>query len=335
MEINVELLPKKVVSEDVSSEYGKFIVSPLERGYGTTVGNALRRILLSSIPGAAVVSCKVDGVLHEFSTMEGVLEDVPQIVLNLKQLRMKLFSEKPKVATLKGVGKAELKASDITVDADVEILNPDLHIATLEEKAKLAIELGIERGLGYVPAEQLKRRHHPIGTIFMDALFSPVLKVNHAVEPTRVGHRTDYDKLILEIWTDGSVKPEDAFKTAAKILNDVMSMILKLESEDDDEARRVDEEREKTRQLLMKRVDEIELSVRASKCLKAAKILTLADLVRKTEKQMLSYKNFGKKSFAGLKEKIEGMGLTFGMDVSAYLEEEDATQEKSEEAGEA
>jgi len=335
MEINVELLPKKVVSEEASSEYGKFIISPLERGYGTTVGNALRRILLSSIPGAAVVSCKIDGVLHEFSTIEGVLEDVPQIVLNLKKIRMKMFSEKPKVATPKAVGKAELKAADITTDPDIEILNPDLHIATLEDKAKLTMDLGIERGLGYVPAEHLKRRHHPIGTIFMDALFSPVLRVNHAVEPTRVGHRTDYDKLILEIWTDGSVKPEDAFKAAAKILNDVMSMILKLESEDDEEARRVDEEREKIRQLLAKRVDEIELSVRASKCLKAAKIHTLADLVRKTEKEMLSYKNFGKKSFSGLKEKIEGMGLTFGMDVSAYLEEEDAPQKKGEEAGEA
>lgn len=333
MEMGVELLPKKVTTEEATNQYGKFIISPLERGYGTTIGNALRRILLSSIPGAAIVSCRIDGILHEFSTLEGILEDVPQIVLNLKRVRMKLLADKPKIVTLKATGKTELKAGDIPADGEIEIVNPDAHIATLEDKAKLVMELAFERGVGYVPAEQLKKRHHPIGTIFMDALFSPVLKVNHIVEPTRVGHRTDYDKLVLEIWTDGTIKPEDTLKTATKILRDVMVMILKLESEEGDETRKVDEECERVRKLLVKSVDEIELSVRANKCLKGAKIHTLADLVQKTEKEMLSYKNFGKKSLAGLKGKLEGMGLSFGMDVSAYLEEKDETPEKGETAG--
>jgi len=324
MEMNVELLPKKVVTEEVTDQYGKFTISPLERGYGTTIGSALRRILLSSIPGAAIISCRIDGILHEFSTLEGVLEDIPQIVLNLKRVTVKLATDKPKVVALKKVGKAELTAGDIPANGDIEIVNPDIHIATLEDKAKLVMELTIESGVGYVPAEQFKKRHHPIGTIFMDALFSPVLKVNYTVEPTRVGHRTDYDKLILEIRTDGTVKPEDALKTATRILRDVMVMILKLESDEDDETRKVDEERERVRKLLVKSVDEIELSVRANKCLKAAKIHTLADLVQKTEKEMLAYKNFGKKSLAGLKAKLEAMGLSFGMDVSAYLEEKDA-----------
>lgn len=333
MDMNVELLPKKVITEESSDRYGKFIISPLERGYGTTIGNALRRILLSSIPGAAIISCRIDGVLHEFSTLKGVLEDVPQIVLSLKRVRVKLFTDKPKIVTLMGVGKTELKASDISTDGEIEIVNPDVHIATLADKAKLTMELAIERGVGYVPAEQFKKRHHPIGTIFMDALFAPVVKVNHTVEPTRVGHRTDFDKLILEIWTDGTIKPEDALKTGAKILRDVTAMILKLESEESGETHKVDEERERIKKLLVKPVEEIELSVRANKCLKAAKIDTLADLVQKTEKQMLEYKNFGKKSFAALKELLEGMGLGFGMDVSAYLEEKNETQEKGQETG--
>lgn len=335
MDINVELLPKKVVREEISDRYGKFIITPLERGYGTTIGNALRRILLSSIPGAAIVSCRIDGVLHEFTTIDGVLEDIPQIILNLKRVRMKLFTDRPKIVTLTGVGKKELKAGDISTNGEIEIVNPDLHIATLEDKAKLAMELTVERGIGYVPAEQLKKRHHPIGTIFIDALFSPVLKVNHKVEPTRVGHRTDYDKLMLEIWTDGTIKPEDVLKTGARILRDVMEMILKLESEESNQTRKVDEERERIKKLLVKPVEELELSVRANKCLKAAKIHTLADLVQKTEKDMLSYKNFGKKSLAGLKKLLVGMGLSFGMDVSVYLKEDNEAQKESEETGKA
>ncbi len=325
MEMTVELLPKKVMTEEVSEKYGKFVITPLERGYGMTIGNALRRVLLSSISGAAIVSCKIDGVLHEFSTIEGVLEDVPQIVLNLKKVRLKLLSDKPKSVTLTATGKTEIKAGDIPTNGDVEVINPEVHIATLEDKAKLTMDLTLERGVGYVPAEQIKRRHHPIGTIFIDALFSPVLKVSHSVEPTRVGHRTDYDKLLLEIWTDGTVSPEYALQTATKILRDVMVMILKLESEETDETAKIDEERERVKQLLERRVDEIELSVRANKCLKAAKIHTLADLVQKEEKEMLNYKNFGKKSLAGLKKLLEGMGLSFGMDVSEYVEEKDET----------
>ncbi|KPJ50759.1 hypothetical protein AMJ40_02035 [candidate division TA06 bacterium DG_26] len=335
MEINVELLPKKVITEEISDQYGRFIISPLERGYGMTIGNALRRVLLSSIPGAAVVSCRVEGILHEFSTVEGVLEDIPQLILNLKRVRMKLFTEKPKILTLTGTGKRELRAGDISTDGEIEIVNPDLHIATLEDKAKLTMELTVEKGVGYVSADQLKKRHHPIGTVFMDALFSPVLKVNYKVEPTRVGHRTDYDKLILEIWTDGTMKPEDALKTSARIVRDVMDMILRLESEEGGETRKVDEERERIRRLLGKKVEELELSVRANKCLKAAKIHTIRDLVQKSEREMLSYKNFGKKSLGGLKKLLEGMGLSFGMDVSAYLQGDDETQTESEETGQA
>ncbi len=333
MEMSVELLPKRVIAEEITNNYGKFVISPLERGYGITIGNALRRVLLSSIPGTTVVSCRIDGVLHEFSTIEGVLEDVPQIILNLKKLRMKMFTDGPKIATLVGTGKIDLNAGDISTDGDIEIVNPDLHIVTLESKTKFAMEIAIERGTGYVPAEQFKKRHHPIGTIFMDALFSPVLKVNNTVEPTRVGHKTDYDKLTIEIWTDGTIKPEDTLKTSTTILRDVMVMILELESEETDETRKTDQEHEQIRKLLVKPVDEIELSVRANKCLKAAEIHTLADLVRKTEREMLSYKNFGKKSLAGLKKLLEGMELSFGMDVSAHLEEKDEAPKKSKKTG--
>jgi DNA-directed RNA polymerase subunit alpha len=302
--------------------YGRFIVQPLERGYGVTIGNSLRRVLLSSLQGAAIVSLKVDGVLHEFSTIPGVAEDVTEIVLNLKQVRFKLLNKKPDKVTLHVKGPKEFTARDIQAgNNDFEILNPDHHIAMLNRDAELKIEIQIRKGRGYVPAEENRPSDAPIGTIPMDSVFSPIRNVTYTIENTRVGQRTDYEKLVLEIWTDGSITPDDALTYSARILRDHIQLFInfdiKQEREGDEED--IDEETLHIRKLLRKPVEELELSVRSANCLKEARIRTIADLVRREEPEMLKFKNFGRKSLVELTEILKTKGLHFGMDVDRYL----------------
>jgi DNA-directed RNA polymerase subunit alpha len=316
-------MPKEIITEEGTStaRYSKFIIQPLERGFGTTLGNALRRVLLSSIQGAAPVSMRISGVLHEFSTIPGIYEDVTEIVLNVKKLRFKLLGDEPKTLVLESKKRGELKAKDLQIDSQVEILNPDLHIANLTESADFRMEIDIGWGRGYVASEQNKREDAPVGTIFLDSMFSPVTKVNFNVENTRVGQRTDYDRLFLEIWTDGTITPEDALCFAAKLLKDHLQLFIKMEERlEIAEEEKVDEETLRIRNLLKMRVDELELSVRSSNCLRAADIQTLADLVQKTESEMLKYRNFGRKSLTELNGILNELGLSFGMDISKYEE---------------
>lgn len=318
-------MPKEVKVEQSSTtdKYSKFIVEPLERGFGITLGHALRRTLLSSIQGAAPVALRIDGVLHEFSTIPGVYEDVTEIVLNVKRLRLKLDGDEPKTLVLEMNKKGDYSAKDIKTDGEIEILNPDLHLVKATEDVKLKMEIDIGVGRSYVAAEQNKKPDAPVGTIFLDSMFSPVQKVNFTVENTRVGQRTDYDRLIMEIWTDGSLTPEDALCFASKILKDHFQLFIKLEEElEMAEEEEVDEETLRIRGLLKTRVDELELSVRSSNCLRAANIQTLEDLVQKTEAEMLKYRNFGRKSLTELSTILSELGLDFGMDISKYKEPE-------------
>lgn len=316
-------MPKDIQIEDATrtDKYSKFTIEPLERGFGTTIGNVLRRTLLSSIQGAAPVAVRIDGILHEFSTIPGVYEDVTEIVLNIKRLRLKLLGDEPKTLRLEASKKGELTAKDIKTNGDIQILNPDLQIAQLTEDTKFKMEIDIGVGRSYVTSEQNKRPDAPVGTLFLDAMFSPVQKVNFEVENTRVGQRTDYDKLILEIWTDGSLTPEDALCYASKTLKNHLQLFIKLDEELPMAAEVVvDETTLRIRNLLKTRVDELELSVRSSNCLRAANIQTLEDLVQKTESEMLKYRNFGRKSLTELNTVLAELGLSFGMDVSKYKE---------------
>ena len=316
-------MPRDIQIEDATrtDKYSKFTIEPLERGFGTTIGSALRRTLLSSIQGAAPVGVRIDGILHEFSTIPGVYEDVTEIVLNIKKLRLKLLGDESKTLRLETSKKGELTAGDIKTNGDIQILNPDLHIAQLTEDTKFKMEIDIGMGRSYVTSEQNKRPDAPVGTIFLDSMFSPVQKVNFEVENTRVGQRTDYDRLILEIWTDGSLTPEDALCYASKTLKDHLQLFIKLDEElQMVEEEVVDETTLRIRNLLKTRVDELELSVRSSNCLRAANIQTLEDLVQKTESEMLKYRNFGRKSLTELNTVLAEMGLSFGMDVSKYKE---------------
>lgn len=318
-------MPRGVLIEDdsVTDGYSKFVIEPLERGFGTTIGNSIRRVLLSSLPGAAVVGVRIDGVAHEFSTMPNVVEDVAEIILNLKGLRLLLHSEEPKSLMLEAEGKGDVTAEDIQTDIDVEILNPDLHIASLDEGGQLRMEIHVDSGRGYVIAEQNKIPDQPIGVIPMDAMFTPVTRVNFQVENTRIGQRTDYDRLVLEIWTDASVGPQDALSTASQILRNHLQLFVSIDdqflSEPEDE---VDEKFEETRKMLQMNVEELELSVRSSNCLRAADIKTLADLVQKSETEMLKYRNFGRKSLTELSQILQEMELSFGMDIDEYVEAE-------------
>jgi DNA-directed RNA polymerase subunit alpha len=308
--------------DTATDQYTKFHIQPLERGFGLTLGNALRRILLSSIQGAAVTSIRIDGIKHEFSTIPGVLEDVTQIVLNVKQIRVKLQGDPPKKMVLSVSGPGEYTAGDIELDTEMEILNPDLHVVKLTEDVQFKMEMDIGTGRGYESSEIHKVLEAPIGTIFVDSFFSPVTRVNYRVENTRVGQRTDYDHLVMEIWTDGSLKPEDALAFSAKLLQDHLRLLIKKDEElQMAEEEVVDEETLRIRNLLQIRVDELELSVRSSNCLRAANIVTIGDLVRKTESDMLKYRNFGRKSLTELNAILNEMGLSFGMDVDKYLEE--------------
>ncbi len=304
-------------NETASPTYGRFTAEPFERGFGTTVGNSLRRVLLSSLPGSAVTSVKIEGVFHEFSTIPGVTEDVTVIILNVKALRVKLLSERPKAIRLKKNGPGEVLASDITEDPDVLILNPDLHIATLDKDGSLDLEMIVKPGRGYVPAERNKEEGLPIGVIPVDSIFSPIKRVNFQVESARVGRVTDYDKLNLEVWTDGSVTPQDSVASAALILREHLDICIPNE-EGVDAKREVtsDESSEEVNLNLFRSVNELELSVRAANCLKNANIKTIADLVQKTENEMLKTKNFGKKSLNEIKEVLTEMGLELGIKVN-------------------
>lgn len=313
-------IPMRVETEKElpSENYARFTAEAFERGFGTTVGNSLRRVLLSSLTGAAVTTVKIEGVLHEFSTIPGVTEDVTSIILNVKSLRIKLHADKPKTIRLRKKGPGEAKASDIQHDADVTILNKDLHIATLDKEATLDMEMVVKPGRGYVSAERNKEEGLPIGVIPVDSIYSPVTRANFHVENARVGRVTDYDKLMLEVWTDGSITPRDAVSSAALILRDHLDIFIHPDQlgETKPEARR-EEERREINKNLFRSVNELELSVRAANCLKNANIKTIADLVQKTEMEMLKTKNFGKKSLNEIKEILVEMGLGLGMKLDA------------------
>jgi DNA-directed RNA polymerase subunit alpha len=312
-------LPKRLECDEstYTNTYGKFSAAPFERGYGVTLGNSLRRVLLSSIEGTSVTSVKIQGVQHEFSTIPGVLEDVPEIILNIKSLVLNSRSKIPKTVYIKKSAKGEVKAKDIEVDETIEIINPDLHIATLTKDTKFNVEMEVARGRGYVPSELNKKEGLPVGVIPIDSIFTPVKKVNFSVENTRVGQRTDYNKIILEIWTNGAIGPKDALLYASNILQRHLDIFVNFGQLPED----IEEEPEMTKEevTLYKKlrlpISELELSVRSSNCLREAKIKTIADLVKRAEDEMLGFKNFGKKSLVEIKELLAGMGLTLGMQV--------------------
>lgn len=329
--------PKKIeIDQDsYSSTYGKFVCEPLERGFGITIGNSLRRILLSSLQGAAIVSVKFDGVLHEFSTIPGVLEDVTDIILNLKEIRFKLLDVEEATLRLYKEGEGVAKAGDIDTHGLAEVLNPDQHIATLNKEAKLDMEMVVRLGKGYVPAERLKIKDAPIGVIPVDAVFSPIKKVNYVVTNARVGQITDYDKLTLEVWTDGSVLPEDAVAFAAKILKEQMTPFINFEEEPEPVEEEEEEKEESLNENLFRPVSELELSVRSANCLKNANITYIGELVQKTETEMLKTKNFGRKSLNEIKAILEEMGLHLGMKLENFqVPEKPKESEEDEEAGE-
>jgi len=311
--------PKKfeVDKETLTQTYGKFVVEPLERGYGITIGNSLRRILISSLQGAAITSVKINSVLHEFSTIPGVREDVAEIILNLKQVQIRLLTPSSKVVSIKASGKGEVKAGDIITDPNVEIMNPEHHIADLSEGAELDMEMVVKLGKGYVPAERNRDTSQSIGTIPIDAIFSPIEKVNYTVTQARVGHRTDYDKMALEVRTDGSIAPEDAVGIAARILQDQLSVFIGFEEEDlqplDEGTDKEGKDEVAFNENLFRSIDELELSVRSANCLKNADIRFIGELVQRSEPEMLKTKNFGRKSLNEIKETLTEMGLSFGM----------------------
>ena len=298
----------KTISED--GRYGKFVVEPLQRGYGITLGNSLRRILLSSLPGAAVTSIKIDGILHEFSTIPGVKEDVTEIILNLKKLALRLNGEETKRVIINAVGPKEVTAADIIGDADLEIFNPDLHIATLEDNATLVMEINIGKGRGYVPAELNKTENTPISVIPVDSIFSPVVKVNFEVEDTRVGQVTDFNKLTLEIWTDGSISPEEGVSIGAKIMQEHLNQFIILDDAASEMEILVEKEGDQKEKAMELTIDELELSVRSFNCLKRAAINTVEELTTYSEEDMMKVRNLGKKSLDEVKNKLEELGLS-------------------------
>ncbi len=308
----------EVDKDTYSPTFGRFATEAFERGFGTTIGNSLRRVLLSSLTGAAVTTVKIEGVVHEFSTISGVTEDVTAIILNIKNLRLALHTDKPKSIRLKKKGPGEAKGSDIVHDADVTILTPDLHIATLDKDATLDIEMTVKHGRGYVPAERNKEEGLPIGVIAIDSIFSPITRVNFHVENARVGRMTDYDKLTMEIWTDATINPRDALSTAAGILREHLDIFINPEERSEGKREQgFEESQREVNKHLSRSVNELELSVRAANCLKNANIKTIADLVQKSEGEMLRTKNFGKKSLNEIKEILSEMGLSLGTKVEA------------------
>jgi DNA-directed RNA polymerase subunit alpha len=314
----------------LTESYGKMVVQPLEKGFGTTLGNSIRRVLLSSLQGAAPVFTRIEGVEHEFTTVPGVREDVTEMVLNLKSLEFRYDGEETRKGRLEVDGEKQVTAADFVFEPDVELLNPDQYIATVNKGAKLSMEIGILCGRGYVQAEQHKLDEQPLGTIMLDSVFSPVTKVRYEVEATRVGQRTDYDSLVMEIWTDGSVTPVDAVGHACKILKDHLMIFINFDEEPEIvEEEEYDEEFERMRELLNRSVDELELSVRSSNCLTSANLRTIGELVQKSESEMLKQRNFGRKSLKEIQEILQGMNLHFGMDVSKWYGKSEEPAEAS------
>ncbi len=323
--------PLAVEPGDDPTRYAKFTCEPLERGFGTTLGNALRRVLLSSLRGAAITAVKIDGVLHEFSSAPGVVEDVTDIVLNLKQVRLRLNGDGPKRLILEKSGEGPVTAGDIRTDSSVTVLNPECHICTLARDGKVRLELVVEEGKGYEPAEWDPERIETIGTIPIDAIFTPVRKVSYNVTQARVGQRTDYDKLTMEIWTDGSITPEDALAMAAKILKDQLSVFVNFEDYEAPAFTEESGEEPTFNENLFRSVDELELSVRSANCLKNADIRYIGELVQKTESEMLRTKNFGRKSLNEIKEILAEMGLSLGMKLDNFPSREEIEQRRKEE----
>ena len=307
--IEIEKPTIECVFSNEDPNYGKFVIEPLERGYGTTLGNSLRRILLSSLPGVAVTSVKIDGILHEFSTIPGVKEDVTEIILNLKKLAVKLNGENTKKVLINAIGPKEVTAADIIGDSDLEICNPDLHIATLEENATLVMEMNLAKGRGYVSADQNKTESTPIAVIPTDSIYTPVRKVNFTVENTRVGQVTDYDKLILEIWTDGSITPSEGVSIGAKIMQEHLNLFIELTDSTDTMEIMVEKEEDQKEKALEMTIEELELSVRSFNCLKRAAINTVEVLTHRSEEDMMKVRNLGKKSLDEVKHKLEELGL--------------------------
>lgn len=303
----------EVDTNSLTATYGKFVARPLERGFGITLGNALRRVLLSSLQGAAVTAVRIDGVLHEFSSVPGVLEDVTDILLNIKGVLVRLDGSDPKTVRIDMQGPGEVRAGSIITPHGVEILNPEHHIATLGEGGHLVAELTVKSGKGYAPAERNKDPDQPIGTIPIDAIFSPIRKVNYSVTNARVGHETDYDKLTIEVWTDGSIAPSDAIALSAKIVKEQIQIFINFEEEEEPSFEVDEEPEEQFNENLFKTVDELELSVRSANCLQNANIKYIYELVEKTEAEMLKTKNFGRKSLNEIKEILAEMGLSLGM----------------------
>lgn len=300
----------ELIKESEDDTYGKIVLEPLERGYGTTLGNSLRRVLLSTLPGAAVTSIKIEGVQHEFSTIPGVVEDTTEIILNIKDLTFILHSDEPKLLRIEAQGEGEVKAKDIIADADVEIINPEQHIATLDTDGKLFMEMNLEKGRGYVTADRNKKPGQPIGVIAIDSIFTPVRKVNFTVEDTRVGQRTDYDKLTLEIWTNGTIKPDDAVTMAAKILIEHFNMFVGLTEKIKEIETPEEKEKDEREKILEMPIEELDLSVRSYNCLKRAGINTIFELTQKTAEDMLKVRNLGKKSLEEVENKLSSFNLS-------------------------
>jgi DNA-directed RNA polymerase subunit alpha len=317
-------MPEGVQVEEASETYGRFVVQPLERGFGVTIGNALRRVMLSSLEGVAITAVKIDGVQHEFSTIQGVSEDVAEIILNLKGIRFKAEDAVDNLIHLHLKGPKEWTAADIAeATSDYVVLNPDHYIATLSDDAEVIVEIRMGRGRGYVQSDDNKQADDPIGVIAIDSIFTPIKNAKYAILPTRVGQKIDYERLTIEITTDGSVAPEDALAEAAAILRDHVGLFIQMDTEAQPvvEEKEVDAEVQRIRDLLTQTVDELDLSVRAHNCLKAANIKNIGDLVRREESEMLKFRNFGRKSLQELIEVLEDRGLFFGMDVDKYLEQ--------------
>ena len=300
----------KLECVEMSENYGKFVVEPLERGFGMTLGNSMRRVLLSSLPGVAATSIRIDGVLHEFSTIEGVKEDVTEIVLNLKGLICKLHSQGPKKVVIDAAGECEVTAGDILPDSDVEIINPELHLATLDANGKLHMEIMLDHGRGYVVADRNKRPDMPIGEIAVDSIYTPITKVNFTVEDTRVGQITDYDKLTLEIWTNGSIKPDEAASYAAKILTEHLMLFINLTDRIQGVEIMVEKEESKKEKILEMNIEDLDLSVRSYNCLKRAGINTVEELVQRDEDEMMKVRNLGRKSLEEVQQKLAQLGLS-------------------------
>ena len=327
MSVSSLKMPEAVVLDEANytNSFGRFTLQPLERGYGVTLGNSLRRVLLSSLQGAAITSVKFSGVLHEFTTIEGVVEDVSEIILNLKQVRMKFLSKKPNKIDISLSGACEWTAADIQkASNEVERLNPELHIATLNKSAKLDIEIRVGKGVGYIPAQENIVPDQTIGVIPIDSIFTPIKLAKYEVENVRIGDKNDFEKLTFEITTDGSITPDDALTQAAKILREHVQLFINfdIEQEEEQNVSQKDSESERIKKILLTPVDDLELSVRSHNCLKAANIKNLAELVRKDEQEMLKFRNFGRKSLAELMEIVETLGLDFGMDVDKYIKED-------------